>query len=85
MKTVDEVVTQAARLRQSLRDAGDLTSAARLDDVLTNFWTTSSEFLFELLNVLEETRATWEAGGLDINSRLGAALMTDARELLKFE
>ena len=83
--SVDQVVELLTRLRDALARAGETDAALRLNDVLTTFWTTSSEALVEILNALDETREAWERRLPADGAALGDQVVALSRDLLNFQ
>jgi hypothetical protein len=82
---MDQVLELAARLRDILARAGEADAALRLNDVLTTYWTTTSEALVELLSALDDTREAWERRLPAQGAALGDQVVGLSRELLNFE
>lgn len=85
MRSLQEALAAVQILRDKCHAAGASSTATRLEQLLTTFWTTSSEALVELLDALEQTRSEWERKLNAEDARVAQELMSDARDLLGFE
>lgn len=77
--TTDEVVRDVRRMGAELRAAGAGEAADLLENHVGSFWTTATEFLVELLSLLDAVRPTVPASAQDRLSALyaGAKQLAD--------
>jgi hypothetical protein len=80
LHSVEDVLAAAKDLRDSLNISGHGDAAKSLDNVLNSFWTTTSEFLVELLNALQEMNIE-----SDRDREISEKITTASRRLLHFQ
>jgi hypothetical protein len=80
--TVQELVNEVRAVQQELESAGELQTALALCKVLAGYYTTSTEAVGEILQVMSATAGVWEGTLAPQTSRRARAIVSDARRFL---